>query len=199
EGRNSYQAGCRRFTMHEPHPLRWKSMIFLGILTFLIGMILLFLPGFDTGMFTVFTGIAIILLAAIIVAESLFIDREGLSRWGILILGVLGILFGLFVISVPLRLVLATGIALGLFLVIFGLIEAVVSYIILEDLMVRLVIGSMGFVAILLGTVILIRTGAVIGMLTLLTGLYLVIFGLMRIAHGLNERHAEQNITIKRL
>lgn len=174
-------------------------MIFLGILTFLIGMILLFLPGFDTGMFTIFTGIAIILLAAIIVAESLFIDREGMSRWGILILGVLGILFGLFVISAPLRLVLATGIALGLFLVIFGIIEAFVSYIILEDLMVRLVIGSMGFVAILLGTVILIRTVAVIGMLTFLTGLYLVIFGLMRIAHGLNERNAEQNITIKRL
>jgi uncharacterized membrane protein HdeD (DUF308 family) len=185
--------------MNEPHPLRWKSMLSLGILTFLIGMILLFFPGFVTGMFAVFAGIAIIMLAGILFAESLFIDHEGLSRWGILGLGLLGILFGLLVITVPSLLVIATGIALGLFLFVFGIIEAVVSYIIIEDLMVRLVIAFMGFFAILLGTVIILHPEAGIDTLALLTGLYLAVFGMMRIAHGINERHAEQNITIKRL
>jgi len=174
-------------------------MISLGLLTLLIGMILLFFPGFVTGLFAVFAGIAIIMLAGILFAESLFIDREGLSRWGVLVLGIIGILFGLMVIAVPALLVIATGIAFGLFLFIFGIIEAVVSYIIIEDLMVRLVIGFMGFFAILLGTVIILHPEAGLDTLALLAGLYLTVFGMMRIAHGLNERHAEQNITIKRL
>jgi uncharacterized membrane protein HdeD (DUF308 family) len=198
-GRNDYQAACRRCTMNEPHPLRWKSMISLGLLTFLIGMILLFFPGFVTALFSVFAGIAIIMLAGILFAESLFIDREGLSRWGVLVLGIIGILFGLIVIAVPALLVIAAGIAFGLFLFIFGIIEAVVSYIIIEDLMVRLVIGFMGFFAVLLGTVIILHPEAGIDTVSLLAGLYLAVFGMMRIAHGLNERHAEQNITIKRL
>jgi len=32
-----------------------------------------------------------------------------------------------------------------------------------------------------------------------LVGFYLLVLGLMRIAHGLNERDAEQKITVKRL
>jgi uncharacterized membrane protein HdeD (DUF308 family) len=185
--------------MNEPHPLRWKSMISLGLLTFLIGMILLFFPGFVTGFFAVFAGIAIIMLAGILVVESLFIDREGLPRWGILILGISGILFGILVITVPSLLVIAIGIVLGLFLVIFGILEAVVSYILIDDLMVRLVIAIMGFLAVLLGTVIILHPAAGIDTLPLLTGLYLAVFGMMRIAHGLNERQAEQNITMKHL
>jgi uncharacterized membrane protein HdeD (DUF308 family) len=174
-------------------------MITLGILTFLIGMILLFFTGFVPGLFAVFTGIAMILLAGILVVESLFIDQEGPSRWGILILGIVGILVGLLVTAAPALLVIATGIVLGLFLVVFGIIEAVVSYIILEDLMVRLVLGFTGFFAILLGIVIMLHPAAGTGVLALVTGLYLVIFGMMRIAHGLNERQAEQDITIKHL
>ena len=118
---------------------------------------------------------------------------------GILILGIVGILVGLLVTAVPALLVIATGIVLGLFLIIFGIIEAFVSYTIIEDLLVRLVIGFMGFFAILLGIVIILHPSAGIGVLALITGLYLAIFGMMRIAHGLNERHAEQNITIKHL
>jgi len=174
-------------------------MISLGLLTLLIGMILLFFPGFVTSLFAVFAGIAIIMLAGILFAESLFIDREGMSRWCVLVLGIVGILFGLVVIAVPSLLVIATGIALGLFLVVFGIIEAVVSCIIIEDLMVRLVIGFMGFFAVILGTVIVIHPEAGLDTLALLTGLYLAVFGMMRIAHGLNERNAEQKITVKRL
>jgi uncharacterized membrane protein HdeD (DUF308 family) len=162
-------------------------------------MILLFFPGFVTGLFAVFAGIAIIMLAGILFAESLFIDREGMSRWGVLVLGIVGILFGLIFIAAPSLLVIATGIALGLFLFVFGIIEMIVSYIIIEDLMVRLVIAIMGLFAILLGTVIILHPEAGLDTLALLAGLYLAVFGMMRIAHGLNERHAEQNITVKRL
>ncbi|MDD1693505.1 MAG: DUF308 domain-containing protein [Methanoregula sp.] len=185
--------------MHEPHPLRWKSMLGLGLISFLVGLFLLFFPGYATGLFVVFAGIAIIVLAAIVLVEGLFLDHEGVSRWGVFILGILGILLGLVVIAVPSLLVIATGLALGLFLVCFGIIEVIVAYILPDDLMVRLVIVITGLFAILLGVVIIINPTAGIDTVILLIGLYLVVLGMMRVAHGITERHAEQNITVRRL
>jgi uncharacterized membrane protein HdeD (DUF308 family) len=185
--------------MHEPHHLRWKPVIGLGLVSFLVGLFLLFLPRYTAGLFAVFAGIAIIVLAAIIMVEGLFIDREGVSRWGVLILGILGVLLGLVVIAAPSFLVIASGIALGLFLVVFGLIEAAVAWMIVDGLMVRLVIAILGIFAILLGTVIMLNPATGIDTLVLLTGLYLVVFGMMRMAHGLNERQAEMDVTVKRL
>jgi uncharacterized membrane protein HdeD (DUF308 family) len=174
-------------------------MIGLGLVSFLIGIFLLFFPGYAAGLFAVFAGIAIIVLAAVLMVEGLFIDREGVSQWGVLILGILSILVGLLVIAAPSLLVIATGLVLGLFLFVFGITEALVAYMIIEDLMVRLVIAIMGLFAILLGTVIILKPAAGIDMFLLLTGLYLIVFGMIRVAHGLNERHAEQNVTVKRL
>jgi len=174
-------------------------MIGLGLISFLVGIFLLFFPGYATGLFAVFAGIAIIVLAAIVMVEGLFIDSEGVSRWGVFILGILGIFLGLVVIAAPSLLVIATGLVLGLFLVCFGIIEAVVAYMIPEDLMVRLVIAILGLFALLLGVIIILNPAAGIDTFVLLIGLYLVVLGMMRVAHGLNERHAEQNVTVKRL
>jgi len=174
-------------------------MIGLGLLSFLVGLFLLFFPGYATGLFSEFAGIAIIVLAAIVIVEGLFIDHEGVSRWGVFILGIIGILLGLTVMAAPSLLVIATGLVLGLFLVVFGIIEIVVAWTIVEDLMVRLVLGIMGLLAILLGAVIVLNPAAGIETFALLIGLYLVVSGMIRVAHGLNERHAEQNITVRRL
>lgn len=70
---------------------------------------------------------------------------------------------------------------------------------IVEGLMVRLVIAIMGLFAIILGMVIIFNLAASIDTFVLLTGLYLVIFGMMRVAHGLNERHAAKTVTVRRL
>jgi len=51
----------------------------------------------------------------------------------------------------------------------------------------------------LLGTVIVLRPSAGIDTLALLVGIYLIVLGLMRIAHGINERYEEQAITVKHL
>jgi|GEM_PF-1757361 len=174
-------------------------MIGLGLLSILIGVVLIFFPGYAADLFVVFGGIAIIILAAVVMVEGLFLDHEGVSHWGVLILGILGILLGIVLIAVPSLLVIATGVVFGLFLVVFGIIEAVVAYMLMEDLMVRLVIALMGVFAILLGTIILLNPVLGIDTLILLVGLYLVVYGMMRIAHGLTERHVDQNVTVRHL
>lgn len=185
--------------MHEPHPIRWKSLIGLGLLTFLAGLFLLAAPGFTADLFAVFTGIAIIMLAAIVMVEGLFIDREGVSKWGVLILGILGILLGILLIAVPSLLVIAIGVVLGLFLVVYGIVQAAVAYILLDHLMVRLALAVMGILATTLGLLIILRPITGIDLIVLLTGLYLMVVGMMRVAHGLSERHAEQTVPVKRL
>lgn len=174
-------------------------MIGLGIVSFLVGLVLLLVPGFAADLFAVFSGITIIVLAAVVMVEGLFIDHEGVSRWGVLILGVLGILLGLVVIAAPALLVIAAGLALAIFLVVFGIIEVIVAYLIIENLMVRFSAAVMGIFAAALGIVIVVRPITGIDILVLLVGLYLMVLGMMRVAHGLNERNAEQTVPVKRL
>jgi uncharacterized membrane protein HdeD (DUF308 family) len=174
-------------------------MIGLGLLAFLAGLILLVVPEFAADLFAVFAGIAIIMLAAIVMVEGLFIDSEGISRWGVLILGLLGILLGLLVIAAPSLLVIAAGLALGLFLITYGIVEAVIAYLLPEDLMIRMALAVMAVFATTLGILIVLRPITGIDMILLLTGLYLIVLGMMRIAHGITERHAEQTVPVKRL
>jgi len=174
-------------------------MIVLGLISFLAGLFLVFLPAFAVDLFSTFAGITVIILAAIIVVEGLFIDYEGVSHWGILILGILGVLLGIIIIVAPALLVIAIGVALGLFLIAFGIIEVIVAFLLLDEMMVRFVIGIMGLFAMVLGILVAFRPVTGVETVALLTGLYLVVFGMMRIAHGIIERHAEQNIPVKRL
>lgn len=174
-------------------------MISLGLFSFLAGLFLVFLPAFAVDLFAVFAGIAVIILAAIVMVEGLFIDHDGISHWGVLILGILGVLLGILIIAAPWLLVIATGMVLGLFLIAFGIIEVIVAFLLIEELMVRFAIGIMGLFAMVLGILVVFRPTTGVETVALLTGLYLVVFGMMRVAHGLNERHAEQTIPVKPL
>lgn len=174
-------------------------MTALGIVSLLAGLFLLLLPAFAVDLFAVMVGIVAIILAAIVMVEGLFIDHEGVSHWGVLGLGILGILVGLVIIIAPSLLVIAVGVVLGLFLIAFGIIEVVVAILLIDELMIRYAIGIMGLFAMVMGILIVFRPVTGIETVALLTGLYLVVIGMMRIAHGLTERHAEQTVTVRRL
>ena len=67
------------------------------------------------------------------------------------------------------------------------------------DLFLLVVPGyaMMRVVALLLGTVIVIHPSAGIDTLALIVGICLIVLGMMRIAHGITERHEEQAIIAK--
>lgn len=174
-------------------------MIGLGLVSAIAGLILLAYPGTATGLFAVCAGIAIIILAALILVEGLFLENDGVSRWGVFFLGIISLLLGILVIAVPASLIIATGLVLGLFIMVFGAVEIFVAYSILEGLMVRLVLAILGVVALLIGGVIALNPTAGIETITMLVGIYLMVLGMMRVAHGINERHEEQIITVKHL
>ncbi len=185
--------------MDEHHVIKWKSMIGLGILSALVGIFVLFLPSFAAALFVLIAGISILLLSAILIAEALFIDTEGISKWAVFGLGILGIILGIVSIAQPSWFVIAAGVLFGLYLIIFGIAEGVVGLSILDDDMIRSVVIVMGIVAIMLGILILINPALTVTILAWLIGLFLLIFGLIRVAHGITLRSAEKKMTIKHL
>jgi uncharacterized membrane protein HdeD (DUF308 family) len=186
--------------MNEPHHVRWKSMISLGVISVLLGLFMLFFSNFATQVFVALTGFAIILLSAIFIVEGLCIDAEGWPRWGILSLGALGFILGVASIAVPSLLIFSTGVILGIFFLIYGIGELAIGVgIVFVETMVRLVFIMLGILSMVVGIFLVLNPTIGLDIFVWLVGLYLLVLGLMRIAHGLNERDAEQKITIKHL
>lgn len=186
--------------MNEPHPVRWKSMISLGVLGALLGIFMLFFSDFATHIVAALAGFGIILLSAVFLVEGLCIDAEGWSRWGILGLGVLGLLLGIVSFAIPSLLVISTGIILGAFLLIYGIGEIAMGVgMVIVETMVRMVFIMIGLVSFIIGIFLLLNPALGVDILVWLFGLYLLVLGLMRVAHGLTEREAERNITVKHL
>jgi uncharacterized membrane protein HdeD (DUF308 family) len=186
--------------MNEPHPVRWKSMVSLGILGFLLGLFMLFFSNFATQLIAALVAFAIMLLSAIFLVEGLCLDAEGWTRWGILGLGALGILLGIVSFAVPTLLVISSGIVLGVILLIYGIGEIAIGIgMIIVETMVRMVFIMIGLFSVIIGLFLFLNPTLGVDIFIWLFGLYLLVVGLMRIAQGLNEREAEQNIAVKHL
>ncbi|MCK9581169.1 MAG: DUF308 domain-containing protein [Methanoregula sp.] len=186
--------------MNEQHPVRWKSMVGLGILGAILGLFMLFFSNLATDMIAVLAGFIIVLLSAIFLVEGLCIDAEGWSRWCIIGLGVFGLIVGLLSIAMPTLLVISTGLLIGIFLLIFGIGEIVIGVgMAIVETMVRMVFIMIGIFSMIVGIFLIINPALSLNIFVWLVGLYLLVIGLMRVAHGLNERDVDDEATVRRL
>jgi uncharacterized membrane protein HdeD (DUF308 family) len=186
--------------MNDHHHLRWKILLALGFFAVLLGLFLLFFPGTATLFFLQLAGIAIILLSAVFMTEGLFIDTEGISKWVVLCLGLVGILAGILAIAAAIVIVLAAGLILGVFLIIFGIGETILGLaLIIAEPMVRFVIAILGIFAIVVGLFLLLHPAATLEIIGIIVGFFLILFGLMQISHGLNDRRIEASTVVRHL
>jgi uncharacterized membrane protein HdeD (DUF308 family) len=175
-------------------------MISLGILGALLGLLMLFFSNLATQIVVALAGIAIILLSAIFIVEGLCIDAEGWPRWVFLAFGILGLVLGVLSIAIPSILILSTGVILGIFIIIYGIGElAIGAGIVFVETMVRMVFIMLGIFSIIVGFFLVINPTIGLDIFVRFFGLYLLVQGLIRIAHGFNEREAEQKIILKHL
>jgi len=175
-------------------------MIALGLFSAIIGIFLLFFPGIVTLFLVPLAGIIIILLSAIFIVEGLFIDTEGISKWVVLCLGIAGVIIGILAIAASTPVVIAAGLLLGIYLILFGIGEAVLGCTtIIAEPMVRFVIAILGILAIVIGVFLLLHPSASIEVIAILVGLYLLVYGLLQVSHGLNERLIEKNTVVRHL
>jgi uncharacterized membrane protein HdeD (DUF308 family) len=175
-------------------------MIALGLVSAVVGILLLFFPGTATEFFLQLAGIVVILLSAIFLVEGLFIDTEGISKWVVLCLGIAGILVGILTITATIIIIIAVGLLLGIFLILFGIGEFILGVtMIIAEPMVRFVLAVLGILAVFVGIFLLLHPAATVEVISLLIGLYLFVYGLMQVSHGLNERQKERETVVKHL
>ncbi|PKL65468.1 MAG: hypothetical protein CVV32_03125 [Methanomicrobiales archaeon HGW-Methanomicrobiales-3] len=186
--------------MNDPHPVRWKSMVGLGILGALLGLFMLFFSHVAIDMIVTVAGVAIILLSAIFLVEGLFLDAGGWSRWGIFGLAALGLLVGIVSILAPSLLVVSTGLLIGIFLLIYGIGEIAIGVgMVIVEAMVRMVLVMIGIFSMVVGLFLILNPMLGLDIFVWLVGMYLVVLGLMRVAHGLNERDTGGKAAVTRL
>jgi uncharacterized membrane protein HdeD (DUF308 family) len=185
--------------MYEYCDLRWGSIAISGLLSLIIGVAVLVFPRVATGLIVVFTGLVILVLAGILIAEGLFLDSPGISRWGIVGIGVLGLFLGLMAILLPAWLILTAGILIGGSLIIFGALMLVTAASIIFDFLVRTIVAFSSMLAILVGIYFLFAPDTSLEIFTIVVGSFLVIYGVIRLSYGIRLRSWQKTCPVSYL
>jgi len=185
--------------MYEYCDLRWGSIVISGFLSLIIGIALLVFPRVATSLIVVFTGLVILVLAGILIAEGLFFDSPGISRWGIVGIGGLGLILGLIAILFPDWLILTAGILIGGSLIIFGALMLFTAASIIFDFLVRTIVAFSSMLAILVGIYFLFAPDTSLEIFTIVVGSFLIIYGVIRLSYGIRLRSWQKTCPVSYL
>jgi uncharacterized membrane protein HdeD (DUF308 family) len=177
----------------------WGWVLFFGIITLLAAIFVLAWPGATLLVIAVLFGVQLI-VAGIFRFVSAFAsdDSSGGTRVLLALLGVLSIIVGLWAVRHVLLTLLALVVLLGIFWVVNGTIElfTALSH---RGMPQRGWSAAMGVLSILAGLVVLIYPGESLLTLSVVLGIWLLVYGLMeitaafrvrRLAHSASQRIA---------
>lgn len=186
--------------MNEPHPVRWRSMIGLGFMSVLVGLFMLFFTDAATRVIVSLAGLVVIMLSLVFIVEGLCIETEGWPRWLTLGIGLFGLIGGIASVALPSLITITSGLLLGAFLIIYGIGEMAIGIgVVFAESMVRMIFVMLGIFSIIIGLFLALNPARGVDILISLVGFYLLVLGLMRVAHGLNERDLAGKAVVKRL
>ena len=166
----------------------WWLLVLMGLVSVFVGILLLAWPGQTLLVLTVVLGIYLLVFGAIRFIESVF-DRTMEQRGLNAILGILGVVLGLFVMREPVRFVWVAALVVGLFWVVRGLVEIFRS---LgrsggSDRGWRFVAGLVSVIA---GAVVLLWPDVSVLVLAVVSGIYLIVVGVIEIVVAFKARRA---------
>jgi|GEM_PF-1680151 len=174
--------------MYEYCDLRWGSITVTGIFSLVLGIAALVVPRVATSFVIILTGLVILVLAGIMIAESLFLENGRITRWGIAGIGVIGVILGLLAIFLPEWIIITAGILIGGSLILFGALMLFMAASIIFDFLVRTIVAFSSMLAILIGIYFLFMPDTSLEVFTIVAGSFLVIYGVVRISYGLRLR-----------
>jgi uncharacterized membrane protein HdeD (DUF308 family) len=174
--------------MYEYCDLKWGSIAVSGFLSLIIGIALLVFPRVATGIIVVFTGLIILVLAGILIAEGLFFDSPGIARWGLAGIGVLGLVLGALAVVFPDWVILTAGVLIGSSMIVFGALMLLTAASIIFDFLVRTIVAFSSILAILVGIYFLFTPVTSLEIFTIVVGSFLIIYGVIRLSYGIRLR-----------
>ena len=166
----------------------WWLLVLMGLASVVIGILLLAWPGQTLLVLTVVLGIYLLVFGAIRFIESIF-DRTMEQRGLNAILGILGVVLGLFVMREPVRFVWVVALVVGLFWVVRGLVEIfrALGRSGSSDRGWRFVAGLVSVIA---GAVVLLWPDVSVLVLAVVSGIYLIVVGVIEIVVAFKARSA---------
>lgn len=162
---------------HLPASLAWQLPLALGIVHLLLGLALLLWPGATLTVVAILLGIELVVAGFIRVVHAVA-ERGSEARFLRGVIGLLGVLAGLLVMSEPLRAIGLVVVVVGAFWVLWGLVEAIIA-------LTPSAAGHRGLLllegglAVGAGAVLLAWPEPTVRVLTIVVGILLVLAGLL--------------------
>jgi uncharacterized membrane protein HdeD (DUF308 family) len=166
----------------------WGWVLFYGLITVLAGVVVLAWPGATLLVIAVLFGVQLIFAGIFrFVAAFAADDESGGTRVLMALLGVLSVIIGLWAGRHVLLTLLALIVLLGIFWVVNGTIElfTALSH---RGLPQRGWIAAMGVLSILAGIIVLAYPGESLLTLSIVLGIWLLVYGVMEIATSFRLR-----------
>jgi len=167
----------------------WGWVLFFGIVTLILGALVVARPKDTIYAFAIVVGIWLFVagLFRMVVAIADSEDTTG-TRWLIAVLGLLSVIIGILFLRHTQQTVTTLAFLIGLFWVVGGLIEFFAAY---SDhgspaRGFRIVMGVLAFAA---GVVTLVVPHLTLGVLAVIIGIWLILYGVLQIALSLQLRH----------
>jgi uncharacterized membrane protein HdeD (DUF308 family) len=191
----SHHAASEPGEIHLPPFLRslaehWGLVLAYGVITLVLGVVLLVWPDASVTVFAVLVAIQLIVTGIVRIVQAVSTDRlEGAARALVGLLGGLALIVGLLILRDPLQSVLVVTMILGAFWIISGVIEILGALMGVErEGRGWAVLG--GVLSIVVGAVLIEWTDISLKVLVVLTGAWLVVIGVIATLMALRLRNA---------
>jgi len=160
----------------------WKSVVFRGVLVALFGLLFLFAPAFSltVGVYA-FAGFALVF--GVLALLSGF-RTDSSAKWALIVEGIAGIAAGLIAFAWPGVVVVWIAWFIAGWAIISGVMEIVAAIRLRHEIDNEWLLVLGGVVSLIFGLIVLSQPGQGMKAITLITGIYALIFGGIIIALG---------------
>jgi uncharacterized membrane protein HdeD (DUF308 family) len=166
----------------------WWLLLILGLVSVIVGGVLIFWPGATITVVTVIVGFFMIVTGVVRFFVAVF-DSHSQDRWLMVFAGIVGIVLGIVVMKNPEGTIKVIALIVALFWLIAGLVDFFrgLTNADLPDRSARIVFGLMSAI---FGIVILVWPAITIGVFAILVGIYAVFFGILEIVASFQIKNA---------
>jgi len=167
----------------------WGWLLFFGVLMVAAGLCAVVWPGPTVLVLAILFGIQIIVSGIFSFINAFAVDESGGMRVWNVILGLLGIVIGLYAVRHIIVSVVALALLIGIYWVAYGIAQlyAAIAH---RELPHRGWMGFIGALSVLAGIIVIAWPGPSLVTLAIVLGVWLIIYGIMEIALAFRMRSA---------
>ena len=171
----------------------WGWLLFFGILMVVVGIIALAWPGPTVIALAVLFGIQLIVSGIFSFINAFAADESGGMRVWNVILGLLGIVVGLYAVRHIIVSVVALALLIGIYWVAYGIAQ-IYTAIANRELRHRGWMGFIGALSVIAGIIVIAWPGPSLVTLAIVLGVWLLIYGVMEIFLAFRVRSAYHHV-----